>query len=134
MHLSEAANQVRAVVRRPCYVDRSTDFERFTPYVRDLSKKQAVTSESLEKIENGEAPALDVHQSLSLIDTIQLRMLLLSADLSTIYPQTCSTTLLPGVSRISARSAQITRKELLPVVLTMTMIGHRLIKYTCRQV
>ena len=59
--LSEAANQVRAVVRHPFYVDCSTDFERFTPYVRDLSKKQAVTSESLEKIENGKAPALDVH-------------------------------------------------------------------------
>lgn len=29
------------------------DFERFTPYVRDLSKKQFVTSQSLEKIEDG---------------------------------------------------------------------------------
>jgi Translin family len=29
------------------------DFERLTPYVRDLSKKQAVTSQSLEKIEDG---------------------------------------------------------------------------------
>ncbi|KAG2156481.1 uncharacterized protein EDB93DRAFT_1079591, partial [Suillus bovinus] len=28
------------------------DFERFTPYVRELSKKQAVTSQSLEKIED----------------------------------------------------------------------------------
>ncbi|OJA18824.1 hypothetical protein AZE42_00831 [Rhizopogon vesiculosus] len=29
-----------------------SDFERFTPYVRELSKKQAVTSQSLEKIED----------------------------------------------------------------------------------
>lgn len=30
------------------------DFERLTPYVRDLSKKQAVTAQSLEKIEDGD--------------------------------------------------------------------------------
>ncbi|EFI28575.1 translin family protein [Coprinopsis cinerea okayama7 len=29
-----------------------TDFERYTPYIRDLRKKQAVTSNSLEKIED----------------------------------------------------------------------------------
>lgn len=29
------------------------DFERWTPYVRDLSKKQSVTAQSLEKIEDG---------------------------------------------------------------------------------
>ena len=31
----------------------STDLERFTPYVRDLSKKQQTTAQSLEKIEDG---------------------------------------------------------------------------------
>jgi len=41
------ANSVCAFVR-----DCKSDFEQFTPHVRDLSKKQAVTSESLEKIEN----------------------------------------------------------------------------------
>lgn len=30
-----------------------TDFERLTPYIRDLSKKQQVTAQSLEKIEDG---------------------------------------------------------------------------------
>ncbi|KAG6869172.1 hypothetical protein C0993_012271 [Termitomyces sp. T159_Od127] len=32
--------------------DRPSDFECLVPYVRDLSKKQAVTAQSLEKIEN----------------------------------------------------------------------------------
>ncbi|KAJ7293242.1 Translin family-domain-containing protein [Mycena rebaudengoi] len=40
------ANQVCAFVRS-C----KSDFERFTPHVRDLSKKQSVTANSLEKIE-----------------------------------------------------------------------------------
>ncbi|KAJ6574767.1 Translin [Mycena capillaripes] len=40
------ANQVCAFVRG-C----KADFERFTPHVRDLSKKQSVTANSLEKIE-----------------------------------------------------------------------------------
>jgi hypothetical protein len=31
------------------------DFERFTPYIRDLRKKQAVTANSLEKIEDGQS-------------------------------------------------------------------------------
>ncbi len=31
------------------------DFERWTPYVRDLKKKQSVTSQSLEKIEDGQS-------------------------------------------------------------------------------
>jgi hypothetical protein len=29
------------------------DFERLTPYVKDLSKKQTITSQSLQKIEDG---------------------------------------------------------------------------------
>lgn len=33
-----------------------TDFESWTPYVRDLKKKQSVTTQSLEKIEDGEFP------------------------------------------------------------------------------
>ncbi|KAF5377441.1 hypothetical protein D9615_005153 [Tricholomella constricta] len=41
------ANEVCAFVRA-C----KADFERMTPYVRDLSKKQAVTAQSLEKIED----------------------------------------------------------------------------------
>ncbi|RDB28523.1 Translin-associated protein X [Hypsizygus marmoreus] len=41
------AHQVCAFVRN-C----KADFERMTPYVRDLSKKQAVTAQSLEKIED----------------------------------------------------------------------------------
>ncbi|KII93395.1 hypothetical protein PLICRDRAFT_152057 [Plicaturopsis crispa FD-325 SS-3] len=41
------ASDVCAFVRR-C----KADFERFTPYVRELSKKQAVTGQSLEKIED----------------------------------------------------------------------------------
>lgn len=31
----------------------STDFERFTPYIGELRKKQHVTAQSLEKIEDG---------------------------------------------------------------------------------
>jgi len=41
------ASDVCAFVR-----DCKSDFERLTPYVRDLSKKQAVTSQSLQKIED----------------------------------------------------------------------------------
>ncbi|PPQ71609.1 hypothetical protein CVT26_010544 [Gymnopilus dilepis] len=41
------ANQVCAFVRG-C----KADFERMTPYIRELSKKQAVTAQSLEKIED----------------------------------------------------------------------------------
>ncbi|KAG5652285.1 hypothetical protein H0H81_005545 [Sphagnurus paluster] len=41
------ANEVCAFVRA-C----KADFERMTPYVRDLSKKQAVTAQSLQKIED----------------------------------------------------------------------------------
>ncbi|KAJ7630615.1 Translin [Roridomyces roridus] len=40
------ANEICAFVR-----DCKSDFERFTPHVRDLSKKQYVTASSLEKIE-----------------------------------------------------------------------------------
>ena len=61
------ANQVCAFVRN-CKAGRHSspvlflfselgywlDFERLTPYVRDLSKKQAVTAQSLEKIEDGD--------------------------------------------------------------------------------
>lgn len=44
----------RARAREVCAFVRQckADFERFTPYVRELSKKQAVTSQSLEKIED----------------------------------------------------------------------------------
>lgn len=31
------------------------DFERMTPYIRELGKKQVVTSQSLEKIEDGKS-------------------------------------------------------------------------------
>jgi len=41
------ASEVCAFVR-----DCKSDFERLTPYVRDLSKKQAVTAQSLQKIED----------------------------------------------------------------------------------
>ncbi|KAF9459445.1 Translin [Collybia nuda] len=41
------ANQVCAFVRS-C----KSDFERMTPYIRELSKKQAITTQSLEKIED----------------------------------------------------------------------------------
>ncbi|KAG5648202.1 hypothetical protein DXG03_006157 [Asterophora parasitica] len=51
------ANQVCAFVRA-C----KADFECMTPYVRDLSKKQAVTAQSLEKIEDA-AYALAVRGS-----------------------------------------------------------------------
>ncbi|KAF5312706.1 hypothetical protein D9619_003374 [Psilocybe cf. subviscida] len=33
-----------------------SDFERMTPYIRELGKKQAVTVQSLEKIEDGKSP------------------------------------------------------------------------------
>lgn len=36
---------------------QTKDFERMTPYVRDLRKKQSVTAQSLEKIEDGLAPS-----------------------------------------------------------------------------
>lgn len=44
----------RARAREVCAFVRQckADFERFTPYVKELSKKQAVTSQSLEKIED----------------------------------------------------------------------------------
>ncbi|KAG1783647.1 Translin [Suillus placidus] len=52
------AREVCAFVRQ-CKAGKSVsltivckDFERFTPYVKELSKKQAVTSQSLEKIED----------------------------------------------------------------------------------
>ncbi|KAK7058304.1 hypothetical protein VNI00_001935 [Paramarasmius palmivorus] len=52
--LSEVAEQVDTNV--PCSQISShtclPDFERLTPYIRDLSKKQAVTIQSLEKIED----------------------------------------------------------------------------------
>lgn len=51
------ASEVCAFVRT-C----KADFERMTPYVRDLSKKQAVTAQSLEKIENA-AYAIAVRSS-----------------------------------------------------------------------
>lgn len=35
-----------------------TDFDGFTPYVKNLGKKQAVTAQSLTKIEDGESPLL----------------------------------------------------------------------------
>jgi len=41
------ASEVCAFVRN-C----KADLERFTPYVRDLPKKQAITAQSLEKIED----------------------------------------------------------------------------------
>jgi len=41
------ASEVCAFVRN-C----KADFERLTPYIRDLSKKQQVTAQSLEKIED----------------------------------------------------------------------------------
>lgn len=33
--------------------NRAIDFERFTPFVRELSKKQQVTKQSVQKIEEG---------------------------------------------------------------------------------
>lgn len=63
---SEAAKPVRRPTHRshllpswitnatlPYRVGSTTDFEGFTPYIRDLSKKQHVTSQSLQKIEQG---------------------------------------------------------------------------------
>jgi len=50
--IAQKGGRVRA--REVCAFVRQckADFERFTPYVRELSKKQAVTSQSLEKIED----------------------------------------------------------------------------------
>jgi len=54
--LSETAEQVRSLGLSLFKVtDRNPiqDLERLTPYVPDLVKKQSVTTQSLEKIENG---------------------------------------------------------------------------------
>jgi hypothetical protein len=59
-------------------IGASIDFEQFTPYVRDLSKKQAVTSESLEKIENGNPPYATCISHYT--NYVQLRMRSQSAD------------------------------------------------------
>lgn len=41
-----------------------TDFERFTPHVWELHKKQAITAESLAKIEDGKGILLSVWSPL----------------------------------------------------------------------
>lgn len=51
---------------------QTKDFERMTPYVRDLRKKQYVTAQSLEKIEDGSC-------SLRLSDSSRLSCLSLAA-------------------------------------------------------
>jgi hypothetical protein len=38
----------------PSHIYFKSDFEKYTPYVPDLPKKQTVTAQSLEKIEDGE--------------------------------------------------------------------------------
>ena len=40
------------------------DFERMTPHIHDLSKKQSVTSQSLEKIEDGSTCCLIYHETI----------------------------------------------------------------------
>lgn len=39
-------------------VDKQPDLERLTPYVKELSRKQHVTAQSLEKIEDGKTVCL----------------------------------------------------------------------------
>ena len=57
MLLSESVKLVRGAVFAVGYIiiliHTPSDFERFTPYVGELRKKQHVTSQSLEKIEDG---------------------------------------------------------------------------------
>ena len=71
VHLCEVARLVRRIVPTQVFICPNMilpDFERMTPYIRELSKKQAVTAQSLEKIEDG-TPSHD------------LMLLILSQDL-----------------------------------------------------
>ena len=62
------------------------DFEGLTPYFPELRKKQHVTSQSLEKIEDGTALILSLNYPFDTLLSTQLRMRLLFAARSTICP------------------------------------------------
>lgn len=62
------------------HAQSGADFERLTPYSRDLRKKQHVTTQSLEKIEDGRSVLLGMPSSITHISAhVQLHMLLLFA-------------------------------------------------------
>jgi hypothetical protein len=58
---SENVKLVRGVIDMDHHTDSHfpSDFERFTPYIWELRKKQHVTAQSLEKIEDGKSLGVD---------------------------------------------------------------------------
>ena len=81
-----------------CSSQYDVDFEGFTPYIRDLRKKQHVTSQSLEKIEDGTIVSEQIIRFLTSI-VPQLHMLSSCAARNMNCRRRCWTTWLPERSR-----------------------------------